>query len=156
MKIGFTGTQSGMTEWQKNSLRETLEYLKGTEFVHDDSPGASQEANEIAFDYGIRIFTIFPPLNGKKRAWCFNPSHSRMDSQWHAIEHKGIQVQVRWMPMDDYLKRNKHIVDNVDHMISAPKEHQHSLKSGTWSTIRYIWKIKKSHINIPPVDRSEE
>ena len=42
----------------------------------------------------------------------------------------------------DYLSRNKKIVEAATYMIAAP-ESEETLRSGTWSTIRYSIKLKK-------------
>jgi hypothetical protein len=57
------------------------------------------------------------------------------------------------MPVEPYLERNKRIVDNVTLLIATPKEFHHTLRSGTWSTIRYAWKKKIDVVIIPPIER---
>lgn len=154
MIYGFTGTQKGMQSFQKQELVLRLEGC--TEFTHGDCIGSDKEANQIAFEQGIQFFTIFPPSDTKKRAYCFNPERYLMNgnTQWREINWEGKIINVRWMPKDDYLKRNKKIVDHCQKMIATPKEFEHSLRSGTWTTIRYAWKIKKELIIIPPINRS--
>lgn len=159
MRIFFTGTQSGMTKFQKEELASLLKTLKCSEFSHGDCLGADKQANEIAFDSGIRIFTIFPPKNPNKRAWCFNEEKvlNNDNGQWYTLTYKGEEIKVRWMPRDEYLNRNRHGVDNSAWVIAAPKEHQHSMRSGTWMTIRYAWKVRKDkNTIIPPIVRENE
>jgi len=154
MIFGFTGTQRGMTQFQKTEL--LLRLTDCSEFTHGDCIGADEQANYIAFELGIRIFTIFPPTDTRKRAYCFNPEKDLMNdnAQWREINWNGKIVRVRWMPKDAYLERNKKIVDHCYKMIATPKEYEHTLRSGTWATIRYAWKIKRDLIIIPPVNRS--
>jgi len=158
MKVGFTGTQNGMTEFQKIELAKLFNLLKVSEFVHGDCIGSDEEANEIAFNCGIRVFSIFPSTYYKKRAFCFNESKilNNDDGKWNTISYKNENVQVRWYPKDMPLNRNHHIVDNVARMIATPKEHEHTLRSGTWATIRYAWKTKRDITIIPPIIRGEE
>ena len=153
MKIGFTGTQRGMTQFQKDYLIEILKLKECTEFCHGDCIGSDAESNQVALNIGIKIFTIFPPIITKKRAYCFNPNKLNRNNEWY-LYPSGIRV--RWMPEDKYLERNKHIVDNVSWMIACPKEHEHSVRSGTWATIRYAWKTKKGITIIPPIDRGND
>lgn len=156
MKIGFTGTQSGMTNFQKIALLETLQHFKCSEFCHGDCIGADKEANNIALEFGIKVFTIFPPLEGKKRAWVFNREHQKMGYEWNPIIFSsGNLINVRWMPSDTYLESRKHLIDNVEHFIAAPKEYEHSIKSAVWSVIRYAWKVKRGVTIIPPVIRED-
>lgn len=157
--MGFTGTQRGMTKFQKEHLVQILKLKQCSEFVHGDCIGSDAEANDVAFDCGIRIFTIFPAhgVNTKKRAYCFIPDRKdRVRAIWHEIIYKGETIRVRWMTPDMPLARNKHIVDNVAWMIATPKEHTHTLRSGTWATIRYAWKTKRDITIIPPIVRDED
>lgn len=159
MKIFFTGTQSGMTKYQKEELGSLLVLLKCSEFSHGDCIGADKEANEIAFDSGIKVFTIFPPVKPLKRAWCFNEEKvlNNNNLQWNTLTYKGQEIKVRWMPRDEYINRNRHGVDNCAWVVAAPKEHTISIRSGTWATIRYAWKVRKDKITIiPPIVREDE
>ena len=158
MKIGFTGSQKGMTDWQKEMLKEVYQHKPCEEFIHGDCIGSDEQAADVMVDLGVRIFTIYPPTNNNKRAfWANVRKEPTMPIGWHEIEiKKGTIIQVRWMPRDDYLKRNQRIVDNCELMIATPKEHQHSLRSGTWATIRYAWKVKRDITIIPPIEREVE
>lgn len=164
MLIGFTGTQSGMTTFQKHELRKILKMKECSEFMQGDCIGADEESVEEAIQAGVRIFTVFPPDNTKKRAWTFDKEQK---TKWNRIitpymdvavgpSHPALKVNVKWMPVEAYLERNKRIVDTVSLMIAAPKEYVHTVRSGTWSTIRYAWKTKRDIIIIPPVERPLE
>lgn len=124
IKVGFTGTQKGMTEHQKTELIELLEeFPTGTEFHHGDCVGADRQANDIAFTYRL-ILVIHPPSKNTKRAFCMG----------HRSE-----------PPKPYLVRNKNIVSECDILIAAPGEYQEQKRSGTWYTIR---KAKEAHKDI--------
>ena len=122
MKIGFTGTQEGMTASQKLRLYETLRKLRTSskdesdEFHHGDCIGADTEAHEIALMLGYDII-IHPPTNPKKRTFC-----------------EGYKRRANPLP---YLDRNKRIVESTSILIVAPKSDVEELRSGTWSTYRY-------------------
>lgn len=148
MRIGFCGSQKGMTSFQKEELVKRLE--GGTEFVFGDCIGSDSEAAHIAWKCGISTFTIYPQnTNSKKRNWCWNQDKdiTREDGEWRYL----YGLQIRWMPAMEPLKRNKLIVDNCELLIATPKEFEHSIRSGTWATIRYAWKTKRNLIIIPPV-----
>jgi hypothetical protein len=137
MKIGFTGTQEGMNEFQlitlENRLKTGLAYGRASdyeeprthrvyEFHHGDCIGADAQAHEIALILGYRI-VIHPPLNSSKRAWC---------EGWSEMRDK-----------KPYLERNHNIVDVCDVLIVGPRTNQEELRSGTWSTYRYADSLDK-------------
>lgn len=133
MKIGFTGTQQGMTDAQKDRV---IKYLnsneKAQEFHHGDCIGADAQACAIADDLNLHI-VCHPPLIADKRAF----------TKYHEIRE----------PLD-YLARNKAIVHETELILATPKEHNEVIRSGTWSTIRYARKIGRPLIVIFP-DGSE-
>lgn len=139
MKIGFTGTQTGMCKEQKTMLYNILTELmkdedKPTEFHHGDCIGADKEAHDIVQLIGGMDIIIHPPTNDKKRAFC-----------------EGYARRANPKP---YLERNRRIVDSVDLLLVAPKEQQETLRSGTWSTYRYAKQRNVGRIVILP--RSED
>ncbi len=120
MKIGFTGTQIGMSQRQKDRLRWVI--ADASEFHHGDCIGADAEAHEIALGLGLKI-VIHPPLLESKRAFC--------KGAFQVLDPK------------EYLDRNRDIVDCCQILIAAPRNMKEELRSGTWSTIRYAKKTKK-------------
>ncbi len=127
VKIGFTGTQKGMNNFQKDTLKGILSNYCG-EFHHGDCIGADTEAHEIACELGFKII-IHPPVNKKKRAFC-----------------EGVLLKEK-----PYLQRNKEIVNSVDLLIAEPRQIHEVIRSGTWATIRYAVKKGKNvyiiHLN---------
>jgi predicted Rossmann fold nucleotide-binding protein DprA/Smf involved in DNA uptake len=119
-RFGFTGTSRGMSEAQKNRVRNFLSNKKG-EFHHGDCIGADDEAHDIAVELGLGA-VIHPPINSVYRAW---------KQGWIT---KG--------PLP-YLDRNKVIVRSTEILIATPGEMVEQLRSGTWSTIRYARKLER-------------
>lgn len=116
MKIGFTGTRSGMTAQQRVRLQTLLEELGVTEFHHGDCVGSDEQAHELASILGARVI-VHPPSVKQWRAFC-----------------TGDEI----MPEHPYLIRNRHIVASVETMIATPGEMtERTRSSGTWATIRY-------------------
>lgn len=121
MKIGFTGTQEGMTGAQKIKINELLYTLKQKttlyedEFHEGDCIGADAEATELAHLIGY-VVVCHPPVLKRKRAFGYYDI---------------------MLPEKDYLVRNHDIVDASDVVIATPKEFKEELRSGTWATIRY-------------------
>jgi hypothetical protein len=115
-KIGFTGTQNGMTDPQKSTLRDLLAGGAG-EFHHGDCIGADSEAHDIAILCGYTV-VLHPPTNPAKRAWRDVPLHLTRVKK-------------------PYLARNKDIVTETASLIAAPADPVEQLRSGTWSTVRF-------------------
>lgn len=126
MRIGFTGTQQGMTDNQLSMVKKMLQDFKPEQLHHGDCIGADEQAHLMANIFDISV-TIHPPTDTKKRAFC--PAYDLM------------------LPAKPYLERNHDIVDVTDLLIAAPKSSTEELRSGTWATIRYA-KKKYKHINI--------
>ena len=145
-----------MTDFQKIELAKLLKIKECSEFIHGDCIGSDAQANSIALNAGIKIFTIHPPDNPNKRAWCFDDSKETKSNRILTPYEDVKGIRVRWHPAIGYLERNKNIVDQSDLLIATPKEFRHSLRSGTWATIRHAWKTKKNLVIIPPVERPQE
>jgi hypothetical protein len=159
MIVSFSGSQSGMTKFQKEELPKILKIKQCTEFAHGDCIGADLEGAMIALECGITVFTIFPPDNYKKRAFFADEKrammHNRIFTPYVDRELNGKMIKVRWMPVEPYLVRNTKLVDYGGALVAAPKEYRFTVRSGTWATIRYAWQKKKDEIIIPPVERTE-
>ena len=127
MKVGFTGTQKGMSEQQKKQLIEILTVVLEpvTEFHHGDCIGADADAHEIVLKLKMPV-VVHPPINKSKRAF-FSQA-----------------AKAIW-PERDYLERNHEIVDECDILIAAPYGKE-VLRSGTWATVRYAKKKHKDMI----------
>ncbi len=120
MKIGFTGTQTGLSPDQRGTLYVYAATCSiKDEFHHGDCIGADAEAHDIFGLMDVPI-VIHPPVNEAKRAF-----------------RKGTVL-----PAKDYLARNHDIVDACDVLIACPSGKE-KLRSGTWATIRYARKIGK-------------
>lgn len=128
-RVGFTGTQTGMTSEQIQQVDYLLEdSLTTTTAHHGDCIGADDQFHRLAKMSGLKTHG-HPPLNPSKRAFC----------EFDSIEEE-----------KDYIPRNHDIVDAVDWMIACPANYEEELRSGTWATIRYARKMKRpGHIVWP-------
>jgi len=128
-RVGFTGTQKGMSLFQRIELKKTLEELDPPfTFHHGDCIGADAQAHEIVLSFNQDI-EIHPPAITDKRAFC---------NDWSVI-HKPLP----------YLVRNRAIVDASDFLIACPSGLE-VVRSGTWSTVRYARSKRKPVIIIYP------
>jgi len=100
MIYGFTGTQAGMTQEQKESFKNICELAASLEifcqFHHGDCIGADADAHDIAEKY--MDIVIHPPLNNSKRA--FKNSNKILEPK-------------------EYLTRNKDIVREIGYSFQA-------------------------------------
>ena len=133
MKVGFTGTQKGMTVRQLSKLDGMLRALSAPgpidEFHHGDCIGADEQFHQAVNDPERTI--IHPPEDNKKRAWCFSN---------HTLKPK------------PYIPRNHDIVNATDVLIATPKTSYEEMRSGTWATVRYALSKGKKVIMIYPRD----
>lgn len=135
MKIGFSGTQQGMTEEQIKAVIKALVYaIQITEVHHGDCIGADDQFHEVIrrIDPGRMIKIIGHPASDvapEKRA------------------HKECDELCDPAPA---LQRNRIIVDRCTYLIAAPKTALEMRRSGTWSTIRYAKDRKKGTFVIEP------
>lgn len=116
IRVGFTGTQRGMTDEQKARVDLLLAELAvdAAEFHHGDCVGADAEAHDLAENHCLDI-VIHPPDNDKARAFC-----------------TGGEVR----EPKPYLDRNHDIVEETVVLIACPNGAE-QMRSGTWATVRY-------------------
>lgn len=127
MKIGMTGTRHGATESQLSWFRQSLLMLDATELHHGDCVGADAQAHQIARDLGLRVVG-HPPIKEELRAFC--------------------ECDELREP-DDYLVRNRHIVQETEILLALPQGPE-EVRSGTWSTVRYAQShSRRVLINLP-------
>lgn len=126
-RVGFTGTQHGMTEFQKRKFEELIKDLEPSEFRHGDCLGADLQAH-LTFQvmFPTTEIIIHPPKSKSKRAFCTSDTI---------------------LPPEPYHIRNHAIVDAVDTLIATPLTMKEELRSGTWSTVRYA-RLKRRTIHI--------
>lgn len=119
-RIGFTGTQHGVSSAQRAMLRDLLAgYAEIGELHHGDCIEADAAAHDIAKSLGYRV-VVHPPSDPRKRAF-----------------KSGDEMRE---PLP-YLTRNHNIVNGTTFLIATPREHFEQLRSGTWATIRYARKL---------------
>jgi len=121
MKVGFTGTQDGMTNLQKQLTFDEVMMLDPDEAHHGCCVGADFEFDGLLDFTSVETVIGHPPIKTFKMARC-NCDIFR-DAK-------------------DYLDRNKDIVTETNWLIAAPKGPE-ELRSGTWSTVRYARRLGK-------------
>lgn len=132
MKIGFSGTRYGMSEYQGQWFRRIIWGFKEGEFHHGDCIGADKEANDVVDLGNDLVINIHPAWNiHGTRAFC------QPQRFFYSFEPK------------NFVDRDKDIVDMSDLLIAAPLNSNPLSRSGTWTTIRYAKKVGKPVIVLP-------
>lgn len=133
MKIGFSGSRTGMSFKQSREFSEWVEENKDliTEFHHGMCVGADTDAHGIVRDItqtgqpGSRV-----TIHGHPGFKSGHPTRGLHDNQ----------VDTLYGVMDPLI-RNHRIADECDLMIFAPLFPE-TRRSGTWATFRYCRKKK--------------
>lgn len=126
MKIGFTGSQKGMTEFQLKEVELILisNERSVTEVHHGGCIGADELFHQLCLKLGLPIPIVHPASDVSPLKWA----------------HLPVATYRLALPA---LKRNRDIVDSSDLMIATPSQNHEVLRSGTWATIRYAKSIGK-------------
>lgn len=137
--IGFSGTQVGMTEAQKNKFVEEFCKIqdmfpdKKLEFHHGDDEGSDSDADELVrFCSRSCEIHIHPPVNENRRAFC--------NKRGPTVVHEAKK----------FLVRNNDIAYVCNMLIAIVKERYEMRRSGTWSTVRRARRYNKPIIFIYP------
>ncbi len=131
MKVGFTGTRRGMSQYQFERIAAFIdEHDDITEFHHGDCVGADAEAHDIFEAIDGCTIVIHPPKAFRHRAF----KHER---------YFFISGKMRLHKPLPYLERNHALVDATDMLVATPFEDKEIRRSGTWATIRYAQLVDK-------------
>lgn len=115
----FTGTQIGMTDFQKNQVIEFLKNWEYNEFIHGNCIGADADFHELVRKYIKNSNIITLSVYKGKCANC--------KSDFNLIRN-------------DYLARNREMVKSADYIIGCPKTNYPTKRGGTFYTLRYAQK----------------
>ena len=138
MDIGFTGTQNGMTTNQSVATHHLLHEFDPNRVRHGMCVGADKQFHDICRSMGLYIIG-HPGITSRGTVW------NRADCDVDEIE-----------PELPFLDRNTVIAQRCDILIATPEQIDEQIRSGTWSTIRRVWKLHKSAFIIYPNGIVEE
>ena len=127
MKVGFTGTRTGLNSKQKSDIINFIKNNDIKEVHHGGCIGADKEFNDICISFGIKIIV-----------------HLGTSNNTTVINNTYNNITI--LQPKPYLDRNKDIVDSSDLLIACPFSNQEIIRSGTWSTVRYARKKNKNII----------
>jgi hypothetical protein len=127
MKIGVTGTRTGMNETQKQAVTTFLQRHTG-ELHHGDCVGVDAEVAAIAKELGYRV-VCHPPVKDDLRAFFVSDENRN--------------------PLS-YFARNRQIVDEVEVLLVVPFQDKWQSNGGTWYTHDYAIKKHKDVVVLYP------
>jgi len=134
MRVGFTGTQKGMTMEQKTALELLLRSMRPAALVHGACMGADAEADNIACN--LKILRVLFPSN--------HPTKSRLAE---CVERGGDVIIAA--PAQHPIERNPLIVGASTVLIACPSQPFEIIRSGTWTTVREGWRrLGRQHVLI--------
>ena len=137
VRVGFTGTQTGLADSQVAALARVLVELGVSVLRHGSCIGGDAWAHYLARVIGARV-ELHPPVDRSRAA--------------DVDMFPGERVH-RLRP---YLVRNRHIVDACYVLVACPREeHGETDRSGTWSTVRYTRRVGRPVIVVRPSGRIE-
>lgn len=141
-RVGFTGTQGGMTNEQYVTVEALLHEIglqHGIDYAtHGGCVGADAQFDALLAEIGVK--TVIRPCDIKSKQADINTSGLR-----HII------LCDEREPLD----RNTDIVLASTVLIAAPKGYKEERRSGTWSTIRRARTYKIPHWIVWPDGTSE-
>lgn len=139
MILGFTGTRQGMTRKQMEIVKDLVKRLDPDKVVHGDCKGADADFHTLVLNLrgglvsgGTRPFIQIRPSNRNSRAYC-----------------EGADLIY---PPKEPLDRDMDIARECDHLIATPKGFEEEIRSGTWTTVRYVRKFKNKTIYVVQPD----
>jgi hypothetical protein len=125
MKVGMTGTRSGLNDTQLRAVIDALTTIidkeRGSELHHGDCVGADVELAIIAKTLGFTV-VCHPPLNDGMRAF-----------------HRSDAIRLPF----SYFARNRNIVDETEVLLVVPYQDSPQDNGGTWYTHDYAVKKNK-------------
>lgn len=161
MLIGFIGSQSGMTPFQREELGKILTLKGCSEFIFSDLHGAPTQAADVAVEVGIELFTIHPVQDVRKRTFFQDPrkasAYSQVLTPYIHRTFMNKEIKIRWDKPRTYTAAYDEIIKESAELIAAPKEFKFSVRSAVWMVIKKVWQLKKDNIIIiPPIMRPED
>lgn len=138
VRIGFTGTQEGMTWKQGSAVQARLTRLSAfgqwpqgepVQRHHGCCIGADEEFHNMRVERAPMIgLVLHPPLN-----------RTKLSTDLGDLTNPHIIV----LEAQEYMDRNHAIVDQTDVLWAAPHTMNEVVRSGTWATVRYARRVDK-------------
>lgn len=134
MRLGFTGTQDGMTPLQMNALGQYLDITRPEEVHHGMCIGADEELDHMLGYYSWPTKIV---------------GHPGVDYVGLPSKRGNTNPDLVLSPFP-YIVRNHNIVNKTEALWATPRGMLEERRSGTWATIRYAKKIDRPVIIFYP------
>lgn len=141
MRLGFTGTEHGLTNEQRQSLVVAIRIFDGS--IDEAHHGCCKGA-DVDFHWIVRQTRPAVPIVGW-RATTFRKQDPSVI----------LNCDTRHDPAPP-LVRNRSIVISSDHLIACPREYKEIQRSGVWATVRYAREAQRPITIIYPDGRREQ
>lgn len=143
--LGFTGTQEGMTNWQRALLIEILE-MKPSVMHHGMCIGADKELNDLIVT--LMVGVKLGEMRTSSGIWVVG--HPGVDKNG-LPKKRAVGCAVNELRDEKpYLVRNVDILNESNFLIATPKSKEEELRSGTWFTIRKARTMRRPHLILYP------
>lgn len=129
--VGFTGSQSGMSDEQAAAVMDLLMKLRPQTVVHGDCVGADADFDELISLFKQEGVSVRVEIRPGVDAYGRSPARAYTKSANTIHQAK------------PYMVRNEDIVKQCDVLIAAPSSSKEVNRSGTWATVRRAVKAKK-------------
>lgn len=141
MIVGFSGTQKGMTQEQRQTLYILLDQYPMTAFHHGCCIGADDIAHDMVRTAFGQCFPIIchPSTNTNKIA----PTFFRYVDDQAIFATDFVNSNTKFWKPEHPLARNKTLARECDILFATPYQPNEIVRSGTWATIRYFRKANK-------------
>lgn len=130
-KVGFTGTHKGAGTAQLGIAEMRLRLLREEgfdEFHHGMCIGADEQVAKIAKELGFKV--VAHPGLAK------DPENMLYRSEWQG-SHEVREAK-------PFIERDHDIVNETEVMLATPLTYEEVVRSGTWTTVRYAKKQKRT------------
>lgn len=146
MKIGFTGTRSGMTPEQITSVAQIFDNYLCIELHHGACVGADQDAVAILKDDDYAYYIIAHPGIS---------AGSRTGENPH-LSQRALKLSCEVRETKTHFTRNRDIVNETDLLIACPPCEPMPDSGGTAYTVNYAKKCGKPFVIVYPSGATQQ
>lgn len=152
LKVGFSGTQQGMTPNQKTQFLVLMSKIRNTdndvEFHHGCCIGSDEDAVMLLRNH----YFEWPEIVCHPAGFAIKASELGLvipPTKFSSIAYSNSNRTLDGFT-DDFLTRNRKLAKQCDFCITTPAQPNEVIRSGTWTTKRYFVNLNKVIVVIYP------